>query len=483
MRRIALLLLPLALLACAGNEKRGDRAAAVGDWKSAEREYAAALQGDPSNAEKRAKYQAARAQALQGAIAAARACQVSQDWECAFAESDYAARLEPGSAELAALRAEAARNAAFVRLRQASDAAARRDHRAAFDLLASAKGATPDAGVQAEAARVAPRVVAGAVQDAERHRAAQQYPQALELLSLAVTVDGGVRPRLDAVRAEQERWLEAQYEATAREGDALLADRRFAEAQARYEAAQRFRKGGRAEPLARYARALAHGEAAVQRRDWAASTAAYDEAVRTGMDGSGFAATELERVRIRPVAIRLRKVTVKPFRPDGAPWAGSRSRGLDRLVGRLASAALDRRGGVEALDVYDALPHENRPNLYATLVLPDGREYATAPQRAIRARLDSAVVVATNAYDDRVVWVRIAHAGEAGPVDVGTVSFRLMDVLAAELDLADRSIASLRVVAETSSLADGSARGFTPVAPPPPPAPATPPAPAPPRRR
>src|SRR5512138_579425 len=112
MRRALLLLLPLALLACASNEKRGDQAAAVGDWKSAERQYAQALQSDPSNPEKRAKWQQARTQALQGAVAAAQACRVSQDWECAFVESDYAARLEPGSSEYAALRAEAARNVA-----------------------------------------------------------------------------------------------------------------------------------------------------------------------------------------------------------------------------------------------------------------------------------------------------------------------------------------------------------------------------------
>jgi tetratricopeptide (TPR) repeat protein len=317
------------------------------------------------------------------------------------------------------------------------------------------------------------------VQDAEQHRAAQQYPQALELLGLAVAVDGGLRPRLDAVRAEHERWIDAQYEAVAREGDALLSQRRFAEAQARYEAALRFRRGGRAEPLARYARALAHGEQAVQRRDWAAATAAYDEAVRTGMDSSAFAATELERVRIRPYAIRLRSVAVKPFRPDGAPWTGSRSRAFDRLVGRLASAALDRVGGLDrALDVYDALPHENRPNLYATLVLPDGRQFSTASQRAIRARLESSVVVLTNAYDDRPVWIRIGHAG-ADAVEIGAVSFRLMDAVAGELQLADRSIASLRVVGAPSPLGDGAAHGFVPAPAPQPSAPAPAPAPVP----
>lgn len=467
MRRILALSLPLALLAaCAGAEKRGDRAAAVGDWKSAERQYAAALRDDPGSAEKKAKWQEARAQALAAAAAAHRACVAARDLECAFAEADYVARLDPGDAQWATARADAARGVALQRLRQAADAGARGDHAAAFDLYGRGRDVSSDPGVQAEAARVAPGIVDGAVREAERQRASQQYPRALELLGLAANVDGRVRPRLDAVRAEYDRWLDARYEDEARAGDALLADRRFPEAQARYEAALKLKKGGRAEPLARYARALAAGDAAVQRRDWAGATNAYEEAIRSGADGSGFAAGELERVRVRPYALRVRSVLVKPFRPDGAPWAGARSRGFDRLVGVLAVAALDRAGarGRTALDVYDALPHENRPNLVASLVLPDGREYATPPQRAIRARLESSVVVNANAYDDRLASIRLFHDDPAGRIEIGAVTFRLMDAVAGELDLADGSIVQLRVVADPSPLRDGQAQGFAPVA-------------------
>ncbi|HEY6098006.1 MAG TPA: hypothetical protein VIW03_01160, partial [Anaeromyxobacter sp.] len=429
MRRILTLAVPLALLAaCASAEKLGDRAAAVGDWKSAEREYGQALQNDPGNAEKRAKYQQARQAALQGAVAAARACQVSQDWECAYAESDYASRLEPGNADLAATRADAARNVALLRLRGAQDASGRRDHKAAFDLYDRARAVSNDPRVQAEAARISAGLVAGAVEDAQRQRSAQQYPAALELLTLAAAVDGRVRPTLDQVRAEYDRWLDQQYEMEAQQGDGLLRERRFAEAQAHYEAAQKWKKGGRAEPLGRYARGLAQGEQAVQRRDWPRATAAYEEAVRSGMDRTQYAATELERVRIRPYAIRVRSVLVKPFRPDGSPWAGGRTRDFERLVGLLAVAALDRGGGVSraVLDVYDALPTENKPDLYASLALPDGREFVTGQQKAIRARLESLVVVNTNAYDDRPVALRILHADRRGAFEIGAVTFRLM---------------------------------------------------------
>ena len=143
MRRLALLLLPLVLLAaCASAQKTADRAAATGDWKTAEANYAAVLRDDPNNAEKRARWQNARQKALEGAIAHCRACQAAQDWECAFGEADYLARMEPGSADYAALRAEVGRQAAWVRVQRASEASQRRDHRAAFDLLAGTRAAT-----------------------------------------------------------------------------------------------------------------------------------------------------------------------------------------------------------------------------------------------------------------------------------------------------------------------------------------------------
>ena len=78
MRRIAFVLLPLAVLAaCASAQKSGDRAAATGDWKTAEANYAAVLREDPNNAEKRARWQNARTQALQGAINKCNACRVA----------------------------------------------------------------------------------------------------------------------------------------------------------------------------------------------------------------------------------------------------------------------------------------------------------------------------------------------------------------------------------------------------------------------
>jgi tetratricopeptide (TPR) repeat protein len=482
MRRIALALalVPIAVLAaCASAQKTADQAAATGDWKTAEANYAAVLRDDPNNGEKRARWQNARTRALQGAIDHCNACRTVQDWECAFGEADYLVRMEPGSSDYAALRADVGRQAAWGRLSRTSQALSARDWRGAFAGLAAARAASNDPAVQAEANKLQPPIVSGAVAEAQRLRQAQQYPGALELLSSAAAVDASVRPTLDQTRAEYDRWLDAQYEAQARQGDALLRDRRFAEAAQAYDAAQKIKRGGRAEPLARYARALQAGDAAVQRKDWPAATRSYDEALRTGQDGqAGYARAQLDRVRLRPVAIRVRSALVRPIRPDGAPWDGPAGPGYQRVVGLLANAAMDGRGRQAAagIDFYDALPHENRPNLVAVLTLPDGRQLATAPQRALRARFDASVVVSTNALDDRPVAVRIVHRDPRGDVEVGTVRLRMADLVqGGEVGLTDRSVVEVKLVAEQTTLRDGTATGFAPVGPAPQPASSPPP--------
>jgi tetratricopeptide (TPR) repeat protein len=472
MRRIALSLLLIALFAaCASAQKVGDQAAATGDWKTAEANYAQVLRDDPNDPEKRARWQGARQQAIQASLAHCRACQASQDWECAFDEAEYLVRMEPGNTEYATLRFETGRQAAHARLRLAAEDARRGDHRSAFELLAQARAASNDAGVQAEAARLQPTIVSGGVKQAMQLRSQQQYPEALELLAAAAALDGAVRPTLEQVRDERDRWLEARYEAQARQGDVLLQEGRFAEAAQAYEAAVAIRRGGRAEPLARYARDLRAGEVAVQRRDWPAATRAYDGALRTGMDGTaGYARHQLERVQVRNWAIHLSSTLVRPIQPDGRPWAGGAGAGYQRLVGLLANAAMDGQGrrAVTGIDLYDALPHENRPTLVATLTLPDGRQFSTAPQTALRARFESFVVVATNALDDRPLSIRIVHVDAQGPVDVGAVTIRMADLLnGGQLVLSDRSIVELRLSAERSPQADGSVRGFAPVGRPP----------------
>ena len=202
----------LAVASCAAHEKAGDRAAAVGDWKTAEREYGSAARKDPSKKELQEKYQQARAAAIDGSSRAATACYAARDFECALAESSYALALNPGRVDVATLRRDAGREAALLRVGRAREASGRGDHRGALGLLLSAREASDDPRVTAAVRGASPAVVDGAVFEAEALRAKEQYAQALELYGAAAQVDPAVQPRLAAVQAEYERWKDSEAE-------------------------------------------------------------------------------------------------------------------------------------------------------------------------------------------------------------------------------------------------------------------------------
>ena len=427
----------LALLAaCASHQKAGDRAGAVGDWKTAEREYAQALRDDPGSAELRAKHQSAREQALALAVGRARACAGAEDWECAFAEADYAAGVDSTSSELALFRRDAARSLGLQRVRRAADASQRREYAAGLSLLAQARAVTDDARVTSEAQRLQTALVRGAA----------------------------------AVRAEYGRRLDAEYERHAASGDALLAEGRYADAEAAYAAALAARPGGRAAPLARYSADMRAGQAAAQSRQWDRAAQAYQSAVKTGVADGGQAAQELERVRVRPYAIHLRSVLVRPSRPDGRPWVGERSRVFDAVMiaGRSISAA--RIGSGEgaalkvALDVANAVPAENRPTLVAAVDAPGLPRLTTPPRQALHAVLDANVAVLANHYDERPLSIRIVHEGAGGTRhDVGLVSVPLGALVTRRsVVLADQSVLRLEVEAVPTDVAAGTASGFGP---------------------
>jgi len=454
----------LAIAACAAHEKAGDRAAAVGDWKTAEREYGEAARRSPEKKELQDKHRQAKAAAVEGSTQKATACAAARDWECAYAESSYALALEPGRVELATFRRDAAREAALLRVAGAREAAARGDHRAALGLLESARQASDDPRVAAEARKVSPGVVDAAIFEAESLRAKARFPEALELYAAAARIDPAVQPRLETVRAEYERWKDVEAERLADEGDALLAARRYPEAQARYDAAVQLRPAGRAGPLSRQASLLARGQAAAAARDFAAAERLFGEATRLP-GASPVALEELDRVKVRPWAIRVRSVLVRPTRPDGWPWAGDRSFALDRLLDRLERVTGRASPAGLALDLARRIPRENQPTLVVTAGLPDGRGLQSPPRRGVYATLDGTFVVASNALDDRTVSLRVVHdEGRGRQVDVGIVTFRLGDLVAArELSVSGQAVAELRLEADVADLPDGAFDRFLPI--------------------
>lgn len=427
MRRAVLAAAVALLTACPAHEKIGDRASSTGDWKTAEREYGRALKGDPDKADLQAKYREARASALADARRKSRACATGQDWECAVSESQYALGLDPGDAGMAALRRDAGREAGHLRLRRAAEALERSESARAMGFVESARAVTDDAGVEAEARPLARRAVWAATDDAERFRAARQYQPAVELLSQAARLDPGVTPQLRAVQAEWERWKDEEAERLAREGDALVAARRFGEARARYEQAAAIRPASRARDFYRYADLMVDGERQAGSRQFSLAETSYRRALETGLD-RGAAQEALERVQVRGYAVRLLGVQV-------------------------------RRGGPPG-------------DLVVSLGLPDGRQLQTPPERGSWARLDSGFVVNANFFDDRTVTAKVLRLVERPgdpPFELGTVRFKLSELLARRiLVLADGAVDELRVDVVPSDRAPDEVRGLFPPGQPPP---------------
>src|SRR5690349_17667146 len=98
-------LLFIPLVACVAHEKNGDRAVALGDWKTAVAEYGAALSKDPETPGLKEKYDRARREAGTSTFKRAQACAAAGDWLCAVSEADYVLSLDPGNSEVSVFRA------------------------------------------------------------------------------------------------------------------------------------------------------------------------------------------------------------------------------------------------------------------------------------------------------------------------------------------------------------------------------------------
>ncbi|HSP81743.1 MAG TPA: hypothetical protein VLQ93_24705, partial [Myxococcaceae bacterium] len=289
--RVALLL--LCLTACVAHEKNGDRAAAVGDWKTAQAAYREALMSEPESPALKEKYERARQEAVAAAAQRARTCASARDWQCVLAEADFVLGLDASHTELATLRADAAREMGSEQLQRAREAAANGQYAEALGFLKRATTVSGDGRLLEESAQVREEVLTRTEAEAERLWQQGEYPRALALLRLVASTDPARREKLEAAEAEYARYQEAEYERLAREGDGALAERRWADAQARYEEALRVKAGGRAEPLLAYAEGLARGDSALAQGDAAAAVAGYRQAVESGMDREGYAAERL----------------------------------------------------------------------------------------------------------------------------------------------------------------------------------------------
>lgn len=472
MKRVVLgVIAAVVLAACAAHEKAGDRAAAVGDWKSAYTAYRQALAEEPDDPNLKAKFAEARTQALQESQKRAQACAQAEDWGCALAEADFALGIDSGNAEIATFRAQAATQVALGQLQTAREQAQGGQVLEAADLLERATGLSSAPEVKAKATEVRRLVVTQGRARGEALRKGGNLVEAHQVAQRVVGLDASHGAWAQGIADEYERFVTAEYERLAQEGDAARAQRNWPLAQERYQAALNMRQGGRAAPLEAYARHVAQAEQRVASRDWNGAADNYASALRTGQDHDGYANTQLQRVQPRPYRVSLRSVMVEPIRPDGQTWVGEASPIFNRLARRLAQVADRRRMADLAEDLAMSFPHENRPVLRVEALLPDGPHLTTPQRKGIFTELDSEFITLANAYDDRQVTFHVIMDGPRGSELLGTVVVPLRDLAEhRELRLEGRSILSLRLAAHTADgRAPNSFAGMAHVQPAPPP--------------
>ncbi|MFL5344859.1 MAG: hypothetical protein ACJ8AT_08695 [Hyalangium sp.] len=437
----------LVVSACVAHEKVGDQAAAVGDWKSALNEYGEALSKEPDSPELKQKFENAKRQAIDSSFKKAQACATTGDWGCAVGEADFALQVDSGNQEIAAFRATAARSLALQQIAQSHDVAMKGDFRGALQLIERSQALSSDATVAQEAAKARTGLAAMADTEAERLRQSKSYPQAVEALSVAVSIDSSKRGKLEALQREYDTFRAAEYERLAQQGDQALARRDWAGAEASYVEALKMNPGGRAEPLARYAGGVGAAETALARQDYFTAANAYRQAIASGQDTSGYAAGQLELVEVRPYTVRIRSVLARPMRSDGRPWVGNMNPYMSRLLNMFTGDYMDPRGrGVNRrlIEAARSLPPENRPNLSVRVSLPDGTLLSTPSVNGLYVAYDSEFVVATNSFDERKLSLRVVHQNGQFAEDVGVVEFALGEIVRRhEAQLSGQSVAAI----------------------------------------
>ena len=478
-----LLVLAVALSACAAHDKSGDRAAALGDWKSAYLEYRQALADEPADPKLKEKYERARGEALRASIAGARGCAARSDWGCAVGEADFALSIDGGNAEMAGVRRDAGREQALIEVGQARSQVAQGQLRQADATLKTAQRLSNDPKVLQGVSQVAGGLVTAAVAESDRQRAARQYGEALAVLQLALPYEAGLRDRIELVKREQAAFLRAEHDRLMAEGEALLNRSAWSDAAARFQAASAAMPDERARASERYARLAISSEAAIQRSDWSAATRGYQEMIDLRVEQNGFAAAQLGRVTVRPWAIRIRSVLVTPLRPDGVPWVGPPSRAVVKVANEVV-----RVGGsgltVPFMVLLNQLPRENQPNVVIEVTAPGAPPLLTPRHRGLYNTLTSSVVVGANGFERRTVRFRVFHAERSGVVeDMGLIEAPIGELISrGTLLVQSESVPALELSAEPApGVPLGSVTDLAPPAPPPPP-PAPAPRPPPPGR-
>ncbi len=442
-----------AIAACIPNQaiKRGDAAAARGDWRDAERAYRAAVDREPSNVEIGRKYADAKAKAIDQALRTAEACRVSNDPACVDRELQYALSLDPGHPRAASMRVEARGALARRALDEARRSFDSDNPLATWRALDEARRYGVPLEMAEEAARLdkesAAKAAARARSLLEQGRgqpsgtAVATFTRARELAAPAAARDASFQSLLDEINEANRKAIEAEVAERLSVGDAALAKGDFDVAASSYEAALRVSNDSRVQSRATYARNIANARAAIARRDFDGATAFLRAAIATQQD-QGVAQALLEAVEIRVYRIRLESIEITATKPGtGSPWVGKPWwRDAAPVLASAATVWLSSGNITAGKAAYGAtaavanIPPENRPTLVATIDLPDGRQLKTRGEKGLYVVYGAELYVKTNQFDRRAVRISVHHKRSGGDESVAVANVPLGEIVAGKIN-------------------------------------------------
>lgn len=464
-----------AVSGCVNHRKSADAAAQAGNWRAAEAHYREALRKKPEDPELAKKHAEAKAKAFEQAMAKAKTCADANQWPCAIGEADYAAGLEPANAEAKALSLSTHKSYALDDLAKARTGVTG-DPVWGLDMVDHARGLSTDPQVVRELQTVTTELVNGILKQTAdlRAQAAKAgsgalplYDRAIVILERGARADMRCNQVLAEVRGERTRWMDGEYERLAKAGDEGLIRNQWPVAFQAYSSAEALRAGGRGQSGAAYSKLVMDGEGAAGRRDWRAAADLYKRAAGLPQDNltRKYAATQIERVEVRPYRFRLASLLVNPLGPDGRPWAEAGNARTVPPPPRSSSRGQDFRNQLKG---YAArVPKAARPNLVVDVTLPDGRVLRTSPKNDVWATFDAWFVVNSNQVDQRPLLVRVKHMEKNGTEkDLGTVNVPLGTLVSAQAPPPTGPIIWTDFMVDVpGTVADGAFGGFASMVP------------------
>ena len=377
----------------------------------------------------------------------------------------WAARSDPGKNQvIAEIQGEKQRwtEAEYERLAKiGDDAAARRDWNAAIAGYQKAEAFRPGGRVRT----MIPYVQMCA--NGDRAFTARDLKGAMAIYQQGANMPEDARSRYAAGQVQAvAQAIDQEYARLLGAGDQFLARHDWRGCLQPYQQAMDLRPGPPAAGRVEYAQVVAEGDTQTAAKNWKGAADAYRKAASWREDASDhYAATQLDRVELKPWKFRFHNVVLRPVQPDGTPWVGPPSVALQNAMRYLMN------GDQVNWHAVAQIPPANIPTLQLELAMPDGKRLRTAPHQGIAPEFNADLVIETNAFEDRIPTLKVQLVGPGGAItDIESFPISIKEIIAGRNRAFGRSVLATDITATVShGLNDVTSITWMPVADAPPP--------------